>query len=164
MADSYRLTVMKALTALLEDITVANGFDYNLAGCVFRGRSVFGADSPPTMVSILEAPRPDGNFFTTDQQARNESWLLLVQGFCPDEKENPSDPVYQLADAVETQLHKINALTGYGEPKHPQYYRLGNQIADAKVNPPIVRPPSTDISPRAFFYLPLQLTLVRKTG
>ena len=65
MADSYRLTVLKRLTAHLRGITKANGYDYDLIDprSVCRGRLVFGDDDPLPLLSILEGTRGDiGSF------------------------------------------------------------------------------------------------------
>ena len=60
MADPMRLVILKALCAHIEaQVRISNGFQHDLQGRVFRGRSVFGQDDPLPMVSVLEAPRPD---------------------------------------------------------------------------------------------------------
>lgn len=166
MADSYRLSVLKALTALLEltPVTPINGIETpaTLAGVVFRGRSKFGDDDPATMLSILEAPRSGDAFFTADNQVRAESWQLLIQGWCPDDKTNPSDPIYSIMDDVERQLDRItrnSRETGY--PKYPEHYMLGGSITSFKVMPGVVRPPTENLSSKSFFYLPVQVGLAR---
>jgi hypothetical protein len=51
--------VLIALTDLLKTISPANGYSFNLTTSLFRGLSRFGDESPETMVSLLEAPKPD---------------------------------------------------------------------------------------------------------
>ncbi len=172
MADSYRLSVLKALTTLIEgtSVTPVAGIELpaTLAGVVFRGRTVFGADDPTTMVAILEAPRPGDAFFTENNSARSETWQLLIQGWCPDDKTHPSDPAYSLMDDVERRLDRITRSsreTGY--PKFPEHYMLGVNDADEqliqsfRVLPGVVRPPAESLSSKSFFYLPVQVGLAR---
>lgn len=161
MADSYRLVVLKRLTSLLETITIANGYQHDLAGKVFRGRAVYGANEPLPMLSILEAPRPDGFTRAGDGEARNESWLLLLQGWANDDKENPLDPVYALIDDVEKCLSRIVLVDDFGNPRFPEHYMLGGDIGAINLNPPTARPATTELSSKAFFYMPLQVSLAR---
>lgn len=168
MADSYRLQVLKALTAVLEAATLAPvtgitpALPATLSGVVFRGRARFGDNDPSTMLSILESPRPAGAQYTDQNQARHESWLLLIQGWCPDDKDNPSDPIYSLLDDVEKQLDKvIRTSPGTGMPKFPNEYMLGGKITEFQVSPGVVRPPTENVSSRCFFYLPVQVGLAR---
>lgn len=175
MADSYRLTVLKRLTALLSTtvITPVAGITLpnTLNGLVFRGRAVFGDNDPPTMLSILESPRAGNGSFGADGQTRTEEWTLLVQGWCPEDKTNPSDPIYSLLDDVERVLDRVTRLsreTGY--PKYPSDFMLGSAVdGDGKlittfrVQPGVVRPPAEKISSRCFFYIPVQVGLARIT-
>lgn len=173
MADSYRLTVLKRLTALLETtvVTPVAGITLpaTLAGVVYRGKARFGDDSPETMLSILESPRPNGANYTDSNQARNEDWSLLIQGWCPEDQAQPSDPIYSLLDDVERTLDRITRTsrdTGY--PKYPNDYRLGTAldgegslITDFRASPGVVRPPTENLSSKCFFYLPVSVGLAR---
>lgn len=170
MADSYRLQVLKALTTLLEGTpltpvaSITPALPATLSGCVFRGRARFGESDPPTMLSILESPRPGGAQYGGDGEARNEDWLLLIQGFCPDDKSNPSDPVYSLMDDVEVRLGRITALSsGTGMPTYPEHYMLGRLITRFQASPGVVRPPTENVSSKSFFYIPVQVGLARIT-
>lgn len=174
MADSYRLTALKRLTALLEgtSITPIEGVELpsTLAGLVFRGRGVFGDDSPKTMLSILEAPRSGGQVFAGNNEGRRDFWSLLIQGWCPDDTIHPTDNIYSLLDDVENRLDRIVRLnTSSGDPKYPEHYMLGAGltndskylIADFEMSAPSVRPPTPNISSKCWFYLPVQMELVR---
>jgi hypothetical protein len=169
VADSYRLQVLKALTLLLEGTVVTPvagitpALPATLDGCVFRGRSVFSDSDPKTMLSILESPRPGGAQYAGEGEARNEDWLLLIQGFCPDDKENPSDPVYSILEDVEQRLSRINAIAsdGTGKPAFPAHYMLGGLITRFQASPGVVRPPTENVSSKSFFYLPVQVGLAR---
>lgn len=176
MADSYRLTVLKRLTTLLEGTTLTPvvGLDpalpATLSGVVFRGRSVFGESDPRTMIALLESPRSQGTIYGgTDNEARLESWGVLLQGFCPELKTHPSDSIYSVLDDVERRLSRITAtLTSNGKAKYPTDYMLGaaldgngRLITEFQMTPGTVRPPTENISNRTFFYIPLQIGLAR---
>lgn len=167
MADSYRLQVLKALTVLLEGTTltpvagITPALPASLAGLVYRGRVKFGENDPDTMLSILESPRPGGAQFAGGNEARSEDWPLLVQGWCPDDKVNPSDPIYSVLDDVEKRLDRITrTISSSGAGKYPEYM-LGNLITRFQMNPPVVRPPTENLSSKSFFYIPVQVGLAR---
>lgn len=165
MANSPRLNVLIALTDLLKTITPANGYTHDLSTSVFRGRDRFGDEAPDTMLSILEAPRPDpGREIGDLDRARNERWTLLVQGWCPDDSTNPTDPVYELMEDVECCLRQVTAEKSGGHPEYPEHYLLGNRITGLTFGPGVVRPPTEGISAKAFFYLPVQLGLATRTA
>lgn len=166
MADPQRLRVLKALTALLEGTTpTAPTIEPPLAslvGRVFRGRARFGDNDPDVMLSILESPRPQSLVFTDEQQASHGTWQLLIQGWCPDDKENPSDPLYFFLADIEQRLDRVVAesqSTGY--PKYPEHYMLGGLITKIEVGQGTVRPPTENISSKSFFYIPVQVGLAR---
>ena len=165
MAKSPRLNVLIALTDLLKTITPANGYDHDLSTGVRRGIAVFGDEAPATLLSILEAPRPDpGREIGDLDRGRNERWTLLLQGWCPDDSENPTDPVYEMAEDVERCLRQITAETAHGRPVVPDVYLLGNLITDFSMQPPVVRPPTEGVSPKAFFYIQVQIGLATRTA
>ena len=170
MADSYRLRVLKRLTAQLETISVDANYNFDLEGKVFRGREVFGDQDPKTMISILEQPRVATGIYAGENDSdRLENWALLIHGWTTDDKTNPTDPLYQLMDDVEKCLARVKAtLKGSGYPKYPDEYMLmddGEQlITDLTVSPGIVRPSSPNVSQFAFFYLPIYVGLVRSSS
>ena len=162
MADSYRLVALKRLTDHLKGITKLAGYDYDLAGAVFRGRTLFGEGDPIPMISILESPRSDAGLFAGDNAARKEDWSLLIQGWAHDDPVNPTDPAYGLMDAVEQRLSRLISVSGAtGNPDYPDEYLLGRSVADVTVLPGVVRPPMEQVSSKAFFYLPIRLSLVK---
>lgn len=166
MADSYRLTVLKRLTAHLKNITPQNGYDVDLSASVFRGRPVFSEGDPVPLVSILESMRPDnGTFAGEGQSERKEDWSLLIQGWAHDDVDNPTDPAYALMDAVERHLFRLVAESSInGAAVYPDEYLLGRSIAGLTILPGVVRPPMEQVSSKAFFYLPVRVTLVRNVG
>lgn len=169
MADSYRLEVLKSLTAVLQGIKHIEGdpdnnWDgFDLSNAVFRGRSVYGDDSPETFLSILEAPRPGpDNTAGHNGEARKEEWPLLLQGFVQDDKLNPLDPVYPLLDVVERRLSMITAVRPQtGNPLYPSLYMLGNKVSSFTFGPGVARPPAEGVSSKAFFYMQLSIGLAK---
>lgn len=166
MADSYRLAVLKALTDHLAAAHVDDGYNFTLAGAVFRGRGRFGDSDPDTMVSILENPRPDfGSFAAENGSVRGEKWPLLIQGWTADDATNPSDPVYGLLDDVERRLGRLIVCSEHtGNPMYPSEYLLGRKITSLDLSPGVVRPPTDGISSRCFFYLALRVGLAVEFG
>lgn len=158
---SYRLEVLQRLTALLKGITVANGYSHDLDVNVFRGRTVFGAEDPIPLVSILESPRSDVGSYAGENE-RKDGWGLLIQGWTKDDLENPTDPAYELMDEVERHLERVSACSPInGVELYPGDYLLNRTIVSIKVHPGVVRPPMEGVSSKAFFYLPVTLTLVK---
>lgn len=171
MADSHRLKVLKALTTRLETITIANGYQHDLAGLVFRGRSIYGASDPGTMLSLLEAPRADPGRYAGGNEARSEQWTLLLQGWAPDDAKHPSDPLYALADDVEVALSLINAQREpSGFPLDKAVYHLPDPVTGKALvtgfqfSPPIIRPPVEAVSSKSFFYMTLVVGLAVNVG
>ena len=175
MADSTKLTVLKRLTALLEGMSPTAVADVTpeapptMAGVVFRGRAVFGDSDPKWMLSILESPRPFTGQFADDGQVRRDLWPIFIQGWCPDDKSHPSDPIYSLLDDVERRLDCVTRTSrDTGMPKFADHYLLGESldgdgylITSLEVGPGVVRPPTDGLSSKSFFYLPLQVGLAR---
>lgn len=152
MRDSTRLQILKLLTTHLETIRVANGYQHDLVGKVFRGRATFGAQEPLPAVTILEALNPDREPRTAGNGIEiQDDWILLIQGWAPDGEPNaPTDPAHRLMADVKMALGQI--LTE-GTPQSPnQSYMLGGAIADLRVEPGTVRPPD-ESSARSYFFL-----------
>lgn len=158
MPDSARLTILKALTGVLEEITEANGYQHDLAGKVVRGRLSLGADDKLPLLAINEKPvfpeqlqPPRGG---TSQVVKLE---LLIQGFAEDDPRNPTDPAYLLLADVQKRLGEEKARDdGY------DLLRLNHRVSDLRVGEGVVRPPDSVISDTAFFWLPLTLEFGEK--
>lgn len=160
--DSYRLRVLKALTAQLLKITPANGYDFDMTGKVHRGRILFGSESLDAVpfLSILEAPKPAFGIAAAEQKVkRSEAWLLFVQGWAQDDKANPTDPAYALMAAVEECLGEVTSEVN-GQAQVPASYLLGGLIGSMTYGPGLCHPPQADLSSKAFFYLPVEVGLV----
>lgn len=158
---SRKKIIMRRLAEHITGVRVADGYLYDLEDKVFRGRTQFGEEVQPPFVSILEAPRPidpnSGGVSTVNRQSR---WMLLVQGFAVDDRVNPTDPAYDLAADVEFRLSRIIAIDDQGMPAFPEEFQLGFKDVTLELQETIVRPPDTDISDTAFFYLPVVVQAV----
>lgn len=160
MADTKKLAMLKALTAWLSGITPANGYEFDLSTpkAISRGRTVIGADTPLPSLSILESPKPDvGQFAGIQGRVFSEDWLLLVQGWVADDKDNPTDPAYALAAAVHKRLYGLIETKPSGNPANPDDYLLGRRASSILIGPFVVRPPESQVSSKAFFFLPLRV-------
>lgn len=159
MPEPFRLRVLKALTATLEGITPANGYDSNMAGRVFRGRTVYGEDDPLPMLSILEPPIPLETILATGNKTGSSGdWELLIQGFVEDDHQNPSDPAHKLMAevkkvlVVEKERNRGQSIFGIG------YGRQKNGIVEMHIGQGAVRP-ADQSSSFTFFWLTLTLKL-----
>src|SRR4051812_19565659 len=94
----FRLRVLRAMTQAIETVTPANGFIFDLSGGrVHRGIIVFGEDSKPPMVTILEAPIPADVLQSGGPNPNSTGpWEILVQGFVKDDPDHPSDMAHVL--------------------------------------------------------------------
>ena len=159
--EPLKLQVLKALTAHLEGIKGPDWGDFDLTGCVFRGRNRFGDDVPETFISILEAPRTDpGREAGTNSEARNYDWPLLLQAWTKEDAVHPSDPIYMLEQEITLRLTMIIAVKGgNGFPRWPETYMLGGLVSSFGFGPGTVRPPTDGLSSKSFLYMPLRVGL-----
>lgn len=160
-AEPFRLRVLKSLTAVLQDITKANGYQHDLQTSVFRGRDVFGASDPLPMVSILESilekdqlPSPPGG------ATQAGPWELLIQGWTVDDEDNPTDPGQILMADVKRRL-ALECQRPYQDPNRRGYDPLGmgGKITALRFSTGVVRP-ADEVSSKAYFWLKLELDMV----
>lgn len=162
MADSYILAVEKALAKLIETtITPDNDRPFDLTGLVFRGRLRYGHNEPIPMVSILQAPNLD--IETNDAgkgRQRTTEKTFLIQGWVADDFDNPTDPAHELLAEVKYALGQI--LDMEGEHFMLQSYSNSGEglISNIRISSGLVRPPEATISDKAYFWLPILVTLV----
>lgn len=157
MTDSKRLTILKALTTHLQGITVANGYQHDLANAVYRGRLSFSEETPLPCINILEPLNPDREPRVTDGGLlQKEDWVLLIQGWVDDDDVNPTDPAHLLMADVKKRLSLL-MVEPYRNPNPA--YMLGSKVAGVFIEPGTVRPPEEN-SARAYFYLRVVLQVV----
>lgn len=155
MADSFRLRILKALTAALEEIDGTNGYTYNLSGKVFRGRDTFGNNDPIPMISILEAIEEKAQLPMPQTAGTNAGpWELLIQGFVEDDMLNPSDPAHNLMAEVKRRLIQERV-----RDRQYNILGMGGKVSDLKISHGVVRPPD-EVSAKAYFWLRLTLVVV----
>lgn len=167
--DSKKLRILKRLTEHLKsEIVPANGYQHDLSepGHVIRGRLFIGPDDPLPQVSLLDNLDPDrfprlaGEDDRINAPHGKEAWILLVQGWVEDDKENPTDPAFNLLADVRKALAKILQGTDpmSGRQPHPNYM-LGDLIEGMTMEPGVCRPPDS-ISNRAYFWMRVTLEFV----
>lgn len=152
----FRVRVLTKITEALQDITPANDFTHDMSAAVFRGRATYGVNDPLPMLSIIEDPRERKN----DQAAVGSSatsgeWNLVVQGFVPDDLENPTDPAYHLEAEVRM------ALTSLRDERN-NLLQLGSKkpcVSSLEIGDPIVRP-ADEFSDKAYFWIPLKVIII----
>lgn len=163
-----RLAILVRLQKLLEQIAVADDDSQDMAGSVFINRLLFGPDvqqAHQTMLSIIEAPRPDYAIFAGDGDVRTDRWTLMIQGVTADDKTIDTELLpYFLCQDVERRLHRITVRKDSGSPKYPADYMLGDMISSVEVAPPVIRPAEAQVSSHAFFYLPIRLGIAVEIG
>lgn len=159
MADTKRLTIMKALTTELKKIDGTGGYALNLQDRVYRGRNRFGQDEAVPAVALLEALNPDRTpdvvgFSNAPKQKYD--WIILIQGWAHDDKENPTDPADLLMGEVKKCLGKIS-----DENSGTTTFLLGGLIEEILMEPGTVRPPD-ETSEKAYFWMRVSLAVVEK--
>lgn len=166
MADSKRLTTLKKLGEfLMAEVSVANGYKHDLDEAVFRGRMFSTNNDPLPMVTILENIDPDRYPRLAGGDREHpytaEDWVLLVQGWAVDDKENPTDPAYELMADIRKALAKLRKRPDpmTADTENPNYL-LGGLIAGMTMEPGIARPPIEQVSAKAFFWMRVVLKFV----
>lgn len=157
MKEPFRLRVLKALAAALEEIGPASGYQFDLAGRVFRGRDMFGDNDPVPMLCILECVEQ-----TTPLESRQppssgliaSSWDLQVQGFVDDDFDNPTDPGHWLMAEVKRRLAAERV-----RDRQYNILGMGGRVTELKFSPGIVRP-ADELSGKAYFWLRVTVTVV----
>lgn len=160
MPDTKQLTILKRISVLLEGITIANGYEYDLTGKVFRGKTVFGSDQPTPFVSILESLRPDPTPLVVgpEKMIREEVWELLIQGWTATSSVHPTDALYGLKGAMEKRLARMVLTDSQGNPAFPDDYRLGRILTGARIGPGVVRASTPQVGGTEALYLPVCLS------
>lgn len=157
MADPFRLRVLKALTARIEAISEADGFNHTLAGKVFRGRLMFGDSDPLPLVAINEAPLPDEPIKSPRGDASWVGpWNLYIQGWIDDDKDNPTDPAHLLMADV----RKAIAMERRRGLRKNEILGMDGRVLDIRFGGCSVRPAEEFVSAYANFMLAVTLEIV----
>lgn len=179
--DPLRLRVLKALTALLENIAEDSNstlvsYRHNLRGSVFRGRVQFGENDPLPLVSILEFPVPEDALPPPRESGlASNTYDLMIQGFVKDLKVSATDltihetdPAYYLsADVTKALATEIRRIA---EVRHTRGFSRREALLgvyDSKGNPAIdniiigqpVHRPSDEMSAVAYFWMRVSIIL-----
>ena len=147
-----RLRILRAMTTTLEQVHVDGT---SLAGSVFRGRTIYGADTPLPSLSILEPPIPPETVAgAPDERHQHGRWELLVQGWTKDDSDNPTDPAhYLMAETKRVLTAEKTRRRGL------DIFGMGDKVVSLDIGQGAVRPPD-EISSRAYFWLLVTLGIV----
>lgn len=157
--NPLRLEIHKRLTAALSEITISNGYKVDIGSNVFRGRLIYGAESPLPMLSILEVPIPLEQLPPPGDSALSKGqWELMVQGWVKDDKVNPTDPAHVLMADVKQRLAVEMRKANYRGDDSLGIFGLGRLVTKLYIGPGVVRPPD-DVSAKAYFWLTIALDL-----
>jgi len=163
--EPFRLSLLKAITANLSEISADDDYANTLAGKVFRGRDSFDPDADPLpLVAILE----DGKAEILNQETRGGRTItrlgLIIQGFAMDDPENPTDPAHILLGDLQRKLAREKKRAGSAEmpglPAANDYFGFQGKVTGIKIGAGVVAPPDGLISTSAICLLPLELSIV----
>ena len=156
--NPLRLEIQKRLTAALEEITITNGYLFDLTGNVHRGRMAYGHETPLPALSILEPPIPmDQLPPPATSTTQSGPWELIIQGFVKDDRENPTDPAHVLMADVKRRLASERAKANWDRPEEG-ILGLGRNVLNLYIGTGVVRPPD-DVSAVAYFWVQIMLDL-----
>lgn len=138
--NPIRLEVLVRMSEVLKEITVANGYKVELGSNVFRGRGVYGDETPLPALSILEAPIPlDQLPSAKDNQDLAGEWELVIQGWVKDDRANPTDPAQVLLADVKRRLAIEKKKADWDQPEEG-IFGLGRSVTAMYIGPGVVRP------------------------
>lgn len=154
--DPFRLTIQKRLTSALQEITIANGYQFDLDSCVYRGRAIYGDNDPIPLISILENPIPEEQL-PSPPGLNKGSYSLVIQGFADDERENPTDIAHVLMADVKKRL---GMEARKQDARKAEDAILGfKEVVSLDIGPGVVRP-ADEVSAKAYFWLTVELEVV----
>lgn len=166
MADPFRLRVLKAICAALEEITEANGCAVDLEGHVFRGYVASGDNDPLPLVTVYEptnqAERKDG---PPNSAQALVMWELYISGFFKGDPRNSTDVAYVAMAEVKKRLaaeatRASVSIRGTKSPFLMNEQGQKNRVEDIRLGSGVVRPADGEISTRPYFWLPVELKIV----
>ncbi|MDC8457823.1 hypothetical protein [Marinobacter sp. DS40M6] len=154
MADSKRLTILKALTEHLEATP-----DYALTGKVWRGRNRPAQESHQPFLILFEMP-PEFEE-RADRQVQKMPWYIGIQGYVEPDKTHPTDPAHQFMAAIKQQIGKL--LDDGGAQSPPPEYMLNDLVEDIRLDGGMCFEPD-ETTNCCFFAMKLTLTVVENLG
>ncbi|WP_197163367.1 hypothetical protein [Novosphingobium aureum] len=175
MPDTFKLRVLKAMTAAFKEISPADGYQCDLSDFdpgdgvpvsrVYRGRAWFGENDPDTLVSVLEAPENAQMLGEPPASATAGEcdWGLLVQGFVEDDPVNPTDSAYPLLADLRRRLAAERVRKAPDRLHQPAPFGFGgpgpNRITEVRFGSGVVRP-ADEVSSKSWLWLPVTLRIV----
>lgn len=159
MAESLRKKVKIALSERLKVITSANGYSADVGQNVFRGRTLFGDDDPVPFISILEDPIGEDLEFAPETGKTSQGpYVLMVQGFAKDDKENPTDTADDLLEDIKTVLREVRGEAGH-EKRIFQFPQQAPTVLNMEFGGGVVRP-SDELSAKAYCWVRVTFDLM----
>lgn len=157
MTDSKRLTILKTLSSMLQEITEENGYENTVASVVRGQVNISAAEVSLPFISLLEPVDQNqiGEYkFGGDYIELNNKWTLFIKGWAKDDLLNPTDPAHSLLADVKKRLSTI-MLEG-----HEDYCLLKSQklITKIEVGSGVVSPTESK-NDKAFFLLRVDISL-----
>lgn len=161
----FRTRVQMALAGALEEINPTNGYPLDFREAVFRGRLTFGEGDPLPMLSILEPPIPlEPGRAPPNASASTSDYRLIVQGFVADDRENPTDPaalaMAYVKKRLATEQKRMRPPMNRQHDPFGMNAESGNRVESIVIGSGTVRPPETQISNKAYFWLTVDLKIV----
>lgn len=154
MPDSKRLRILKAVTDQIETVTVANGYQHELAGKAYRGRVAYGEESSDTWVGVFEL-RPE-EVIRAGESVQKDKWYIGVQGVVPSNDVHPTDPAHNLMADVKMAIGQVTYTTPIDRNEN---YMFGGLIVDLELDGGMTFVPRENAG-MAVFALRLTLTVV----
>ncbi|MBL4781796.1 MAG: hypothetical protein JKX92_06095 [Porticoccaceae bacterium] len=165
MPDSLRLQIQKALCTQLETITSANGYGFDMAGKVFRGRVIADAEDLKSLpiISVLEAPREGGVDYPEHGNVAAFEWELYVSAWLKLDPQNPTDACHALLADVKRCLAALRR--NVPPHQHSQYpeLMLGGLITKLEMSGGLCRPPDERSYGTSYFLLPIKVHFTEDT-
>lgn len=159
LENPIRLEIHKRMTDVLKQITKANGYATDIDDHVYRGRLVFGSETPLPALAILEVPiPPDAAPSPPDSTIFDGTWEIMVQGWVEDDRGDPTDPAHVLMADVKKALARERRKTDWDKPEDG-IFGLGRNVTGMYIGSGVVRPPE-EVSAKAYFWLTVTLDLV----
>ena len=156
MADSVRWRLVTALRDRLDTISIANGYDIDLATPVKMGRLYFNTDTPRPFVSVVENKAEHQKNKEAGRPSRSvpigfHEIEFVVQGFSNNDITSDGEASYQLLAEIQKCLRPQQSKPGAMTPALQVF-----------VSPGVVRPP--DETSKVWYSVTLVTAQIKETG